>query len=279
METSGQYEVLPGAARTTAARRAFDEKNAEASAQAHQVPVHREPTSSEGKFLKPIIFGGLDGVSTIFAFVAGAIGADLELTAIIALGCAQLFAGAFGMGFGEYLSSEAERQVAVREEARERWEVEVNPEGEVREMIDIYVQKGLARDDAEVVAKTLSKYEDFWVEHMMLHEIGMIPPEGDAGQALVQGLIMFCSFLTLGALPLVAYVVSRTFYEKSEHTMVLSLTCVAAVVAMAFLGVVKAYMADMSLWKGGVGMAFQGVLSAGGAYWIGNMLPEILNLS
>lgn len=229
--------------------------------------------------MKPVIFGGLDGVSTIFAFLAGAVGADLELVSIITLGCAQLFAGAFGMGFGEYLSSEAERQVAVREEARERWEVEINPQGEISEMIDIYEQKGISREDATLVANTLSKYEEFWVEHMMLTEIGMMPPDGDAKQAIIQGVIMFMSFMLLGSLPLVAYVVSLSLLGKEETRLIFTITCLAAVGALFFLGVLKALMSDMSVLKGGLSMAIQGLLSAGGAFFIGTSLPQWFDLT
>eukprot|EP00928_Gymnodinium_smaydae_P032259 TRINITY_DN23413_c0_g1_i1.p1 TRINITY_DN23413_c0_g1~~TRINITY_DN23413_c0_g1_i1.p1 ORF type:complete len:283 (+),score=68.34 TRINITY_DN23413_c0_g1_i1:54-902(+) len=280
----GSYKQLAGGIapeqRTQTARDAFANRDIEKSVTAHALaPPHKEQTGLEGKFVKPIIFGGLDGVSTIFAFLAGAVGADLSLPSIVALGCAQLFAGAFGMGFGEYLSSEAERQVAQREEARERWEVEVNPEGEVNEMIHIYMDKGIGREDAEVVAKTLSKYPDFWVEHMMLTEIGMMPPEGGAQQSLVQGLIMFLSFLLLGGLPLVIHVVSHMLIAGEGAASSLGFTCAAAVIALFILGMLKAYVAEMSMLKGGFGMAVQGIISAGGAYAIGTTLPAMLHLS
>jgi len=262
--------------RTKLARGAYKSGDVQASMQAHAMKAHAEPTRDEGKYLKPIVFGGLDGISTIFAFLAGAVGANLSLSSIIALGCAQLFAGAFGMGFGEYLSSEAERQVAQREESREAWEVENNPEGEVVEMIQIYMDKGLTESDAVTVARTLSKYKDFWVEHMMLTEIGMMPPDGDMKEAVVQGLVMFFSFLTLGALPLIAYIVAEFSLHSSSASVSFEIACASAVAALFLLGVLKARAADMPIVQGGVLMAVQGALSAGGAYFIGSQLPELL---
>jgi len=278
-----RYSNLPGDAsgqREVKARSAFKDRDVQKSVEAHQLgPAHKEPTNEEGKFLKPIVFGGLDGISTIFAFLSGAVGANLSLVHIVALGCAQLFAGAFGMGLGEYLSSEAERQLAQREVDREHWEVENNPDGEVNEMIHIYMDKGLTQEDATVVAKTLSKYKDFWVEHMMLTEIGMIPPEGGSKQAMVQGLIMFSSFLTLGGLPLIAYVVSFLCSAEQSNQTSFAITCLAAITSMFLLGVLQAQMADNPRIRGGVYMAVQGALSAGGAFLIGTSLPEYLDLS
>lgn len=61
------------------------------------------------------------------------------------------------------------------ERQRERWEVDNFPEGEVQEMVQIYTEYGISERDAEIVAKTLSKYPEFWIDHMLLHEIGIVP--------------------------------------------------------------------------------------------------------
>lgn len=261
--------------RGSQAKQAFLDRDVDQSKLAHLLPAHKEETNDEGKYLKPIIFGGLDGVSTIFAFLAGAVGAKLALVHIIAIGCAQLFAGALGMGFGEYLSSKAEQDVARYEQEREHWEVENNPQGEINEMVDIYMDKGMSKDDAQVVANTLSKYKDFWVEHMMLHEIGMFPPEEDSWGAATQGVVMFLSFMLLGGLPLVAYILSERFFS-SENANSLAV-CLSSSGALLLLGILKAHTSNTALLKGGVSMMLQGLLCAGGAYLIGNSLPQYID--
>lgn len=278
MADDAPYKQLEAGARSDMAREAFANRDPERSKAVHTLAAHSEPTNPEGKYLKPIIFGGLDGISTIFAFLAGAVGANLTLVSIIALGCAQLFAGAFGMGFGEYVSSEGERQVAAREEAREHWEVENHPEGEVAEMINIYKEKGLSHEDAKLVADTLSKYKDFWVEHMMVTEIGMFPADDDKAAAIIQGIIMFCSFLFLGSIPLIAYCISMFLFASEGTMFAMGVSCAAAVASLAALGMVKARMVDLPVIQGGASMAVQGILSAGGAYVIGTSLPDWLGL-
>lgn len=265
--------------RSSQARSAYDGMDVEASKKVHllKAQAHTEETNEEGKFLKTIVFGGLDGISTIFAFLAGAVGAELALVHIIAIGCAQLFAGALGMGLGEYLSSKAEQAVALREQLRERWEVENNPEGEISEMVDIYVSKGMTKEDGLVVARTLSKYEDFWIEHMMLHEIGMFPPdEDDSWATAIQGIVMFLAFIILGGLPLMAYVVAGHWFTTPTERF--NVTIVASCGALLSLGMLKAKMANMSMVKEGVSMMINGLLCAGGAYAIGESLPRWLNL-
>jgi len=267
------------AERSNQARDAYAGLDVEASKKVHllKATAHTEETNEEGKFLKTIVFGGLDGISTIFAFLAGAVGADLALVHIIAIGCAQLFAGALGMGLGEYLSSKAEQAMARKEAAREHWEVENNPEGEITEMVDIYKAKGMTEEDGFIVARTLSKYKEFWVEHMMLHEIGMFPPEEDDSWATaLQGLVMFASFMLLGGLPLAAYVIAGNFLQTPMARF--TVTCLASCASLFSLGMLKAKMASMSMAKEGFFMMVNGLLCAGGAYVIGEQIPRWLNL-
>jgi len=234
--------------------------------------AHVEPTLSGGRFLKPIVFGGLDGISTIFSLIAGSLGAQLSLSHMLAVGAGNLIAGAFGMGFGEYVSSTADAEVARREQAREKWEVENYPQGEINEMIEIYCSKGIASGDATVVANILSKYPDFWVEHMMLTEIGMIPPDPSESHAL-SGVIMFASFAFFGAVPLVSYAV----IDMLETRVQPFLACAGVSLATLFvLGAMKAHVISQPRLMGGAVMALQGSLCASSAYWLGDLIQNSL---
>jgi hypothetical protein len=94
------------------------------------------------------------------------------------------------------------------ERSRERWEVDNFPEGEIQEMVQIYTAYGISDDDAQSVAKTLSKYPDFWIDHMLLHEIGIIPHYlrgGSDGKVsdMVVAASAFCLSLVFPTLALV----------------------------------------------------------------------------
>lgn len=49
---------------------------------------------SEGGLLKPVIFGGMDGILTSFAIVAGAAGGGLSPQVVLVLGFSNIFADA-----------------------------------------------------------------------------------------------------------------------------------------------------------------------------------------
>jgi vacuolar iron transporter family protein len=175
-----------------ASREYHDSKKQGASEDGHQ---------SGGGLLKPIIFGGLDGILTSFAIVAGAAGGRLPPSSVLILGFSNIFADALAMGVGEFLSSKAENEWILSERDRETWEMENYREGEIQEMIEIYESKGMSHEDAELVIKTMSKYQDFFVDIMMTQELALQVPERDHVQgSMREGLVMFCSFAFFGSL-------------------------------------------------------------------------------
>jgi hypothetical protein len=48
-------------------------------------------------------------------------------------------------------------------------------EGEKQEMIEIYMGKGLSEEDATNIITTMAKYKDFFVDHMLVMELGLMP--------------------------------------------------------------------------------------------------------
>jgi hypothetical protein len=53
-----------------------------------------ESHQSEGGLLKPVIFGGMDGILTSFAIVAGSAGGGLSPQVVLVLGFSNIFADA-----------------------------------------------------------------------------------------------------------------------------------------------------------------------------------------
>ena len=62
----------------------------------------------ERKYLPEFVYGGIDGVVTTFAVVAGAVGASLNPAIVLILGFANLFADGFSMAVSNYLSTKSQ---------------------------------------------------------------------------------------------------------------------------------------------------------------------------
>lgn len=258
-----------------AARQAYKDKDVEASKAAHRAKILGAPEKHKksGAHLKSIVYGGLDGIITTFAVVAGAAGGGLGIDVIMILGFSSIFADAVSMGMGDALSTKAENDYIMAERKREAWEYDEDLEGEVNEMIDLYVQRGMKREDAEVAIKAMSKYRDFFIDVMMIEELELQVP-GEDDNPWKDGLITFGSFVVFGVVPLLGYL---CFAGTSLSEMELFIVAIVLTAIMLFvLGALKSTLTSQRWWASGLEILAMGSFTAGIAYVIGYLVEEII---
>ena len=140
------------------------------------------------------------------------------------------------MGMGDALSTSAENEHIMNERRREAWELENYREGEIKEMIELYEEKGIEPKDAEVLVRVMAKYEDFFLDVMMLEEFGMQVPDPDENPWW-SGLITFCSFVFFGVFPLLGYCIFAQY--NLDLITLFSISCALTGVMLFILGVFK----------------------------------------
>lgn len=266
------------------ARKAYDGLDAEASRTFHDTRHNNsEPKSSkemhqtEGGFLKPLIFGGLDGILTSFAIVAGAAGGSLSVPVVLVLGFSNIFADALAMGVGEFLSSKAENEWILSERRRENWEMENYPEGEINEMIDIYEERGMSRDDATTVINTMAKYKDFFVDVMMSEELALqVPEEDHKVETMKEGVVMFCAFASFGSLPLLGYVVIPALFPTLGEDVLFAAACVVTGLVLFGMGCLKSIFCSANWFICGLETLLLGGACATVAYTVGQFVDGLV---
>jgi VIT1/CCC1 family predicted Fe2+/Mn2+ transporter len=108
-----------------------------------------------GGWLRPAVFGAMDGLVTNIALVAGVGGAGADRRVIILAGMASLVAGAFSMALGEFTSVDTQNNAVEAEVQVEREELRKHPEAEEAELVEMYMDMGLSRPTATVLALAL----------------------------------------------------------------------------------------------------------------------------
>lgn len=255
------------------AQSAYKEKDAEQSKEAHTKLVSSdEKHIKAGDWVKLMVFGGLDGIITTFAVVAGASGGGLGTNVILILGFSNMFADALSMGMGEALSSKAENERILKERDREAWELSNYKEGEVKEMVDLYEERGMERRDAEIAVRLMAKYEDFFVDVMMVEELGLQVP-GEDENVWKDGLIMFSSFVAFGIFPLLAYVIFASF--NLELSTLFGIACGITGIMLFALGVFKSKFTGQVWWQSGLEILILGGTTAAVSFLIGWIVEDI----
>lgn len=76
-------------------------------------------------------------------------------------------------------------------------------------MIDLYVEKGFSKEDASKIIELMATNKTFFIDHMLVEELGMLPPDDDLKGILMNSLVMFTAFVIFGLVPLLAYLAFR----------------------------------------------------------------------
>lgn len=251
------------------AKRAYADSDVEMSRQAHENPPEKHQTE-QGRYIKSTVYGGLDGIITTFAVVAGVAGASLSAGVVLILGFANLIADGLSMAIGDYLSTKAENEYAAAERERELWEIDNYPEGEKRELVELYVAKGLPEPEARSVVDVIARQRQAWADVMMVEELGILQNDESPVANAVATFLSFCVF---GFVPLVAHVVS--FAAPALRPYAFGTSCVMTAVTLFALGTLKVRITGRPWLKSGLEMLLVGGLAAAAAYGVGFALAGL----
>ena len=236
--------------------------------------------SSKAKYIKNIIYGGIDGIITTFSIIAACFGANLEIKYIITMGFANLIADGFSMGFGDFISSFFETKYILSEKDKESHEFEHNREYEVNEMIELYEREGLGHRDAKKMVDILASnplYQPFFIKSMVSLELGLEIPDEDYKKEIgIEALVTFFSFLLFGFIPLLAYLIGYWSDNENESDIFI-IDCFITTMTIASLGCLQAHITKQSKLKGMVILTINGIVSTSIAFGLGFGLERILN--
>jgi len=253
------------------ARRAYELGDIEASRRAHSTPSP-EKHKRGGEYIKSLVYGGMDGIITTFSIVAGATGSELGTGVVIILGLSNVLADGLSMAFGDYLSTKSEVEYRNAEKARETWEVENNPEGEMQEMEELYIAKGIPQEDAKLMVNALVKNKDAWINVMMVEELGLL--DGDESP-VKNALVTFFSFIIMGIFPLIPFLIGHWVHGDIHILFYASIGLTA--LSLFFLGAAKTKFTSIHPIKSGIETLIVGGIAAGAAFLIGYVLEPLTN--
>lgn len=228
--------------------------------QAPQPEIHHEHRDVNGGWLRPTVFGMMDGLVSNFALIAGVAGASAASTAILLAGLAGLVGGAFSMATGEYVSVQSQNESTQAELELERHELAHNADAELAELAELYVARGVDPELAEAVARQLSRDPDQALRVHAQEELGVNPEQlPSPWTAAISSLLAF----SVGAfIPLLPFLLGA----KS-----IWLSAVLAVAALFAAGVATSRFTSRSWLHSGLRQLVLGVLAAAVTYGVGSL--------
>src|SRR5438045_5913077 len=214
-----------------------------------------------GSWVADAIYGVNDGLGAVFGIVSGVAGATgNQQHYVLISGLAGMLASSLSMGAGAYLAGKSEGEVYEAEIAREKAEVEENPEEEIEEMALFYQLQGFSVEESQKMAKRLAENPEQLVQAMAQSELGLSEhrfpnPWKSAASASIStavgAFIPIVPFFFMSGLPavIVAFIVS--------------------ILAHFAVGAVKSIITIRSWWASGFAMTLVGVIEAVVTYGLG----------
>ena len=190
--------------------------------------VHDERhASSRIGWLRAAVLGANDGIVSTASLIVGVAAADANRSGILLAGVAALFAGALSMAAGEYVSVSSQADTEKADLARERAELQQQPEFEHEELTRIYQSRGVDRETAESVATQMMAHDPLTAharDELGLSEVHTARP--------LQAALASAAMFTAGALAPLAAGLLAPVHLVVPAVAVMSLVCLALLGAL-----------------------------------------------
>ncbi|WP_049723802.1 VIT1/CCC1 transporter family protein [Gilvimarinus polysaccharolyticus] len=222
-------------------------------------------------FLRDFIYGAIDGAITTFAIVAGVAGAGLSATVVVILGLANLLADGFSMAVSNYLGVRAENQLRDKTRRQEVREIALYPEGEREEIRQIFRAKGFEGVALSTIVETITGDERLWVDTMLQDEHGLTL---ESANAIAAAAVTFVAFISLGALPLLPFLINAASVDAVAQPYMVS--CALTAVSFILVGAAKGAQVGSSRSMAALETLLMGGAAALLAYGIGYALNGLV---
>ncbi|MFI6872129.1 VIT1/CCC1 transporter family protein [Streptomyces sp. NPDC050400] len=213
-----------------------------------------------GGWLRPAVFGAMDGLVSNFALMAGVAGGAVSQQTVIITGLSGLAAGAFSMAAGEYTSVASQRELVEAELDVERRELRKHPADEERELAELYASRGVEPELAREVARQLSKDPEQALEIHAREELGIDP--GDLPSPTVAAVSSFGAFALGALIPVLPYLLGASALWPAV---------ILALIGLFACGAVVAKVTARSWWFSGLRQLALGGAAAGVTYLLGSI--------
>lgn len=146
----------------------------------------------------------------------------------------------------------------------EMQELEVNPEGEMKEIALIYIASGIPEEQAYRMAKQIIQNKSDAHMFLVKEELGINPEElkGSAIEAAVYSFILF----SIGAvIPLLPFLLTK-------GTSAIVISVVASALGLFFIGAAIALFTGRNVWFSGIRQVLFGLAAAAITFGIGKLI-------
>ena len=201
-------------------------------------------------WLRAAVLGANDGILSTASLVLGVAAAHATHSNVVVAGVAGLVAGAMSMAAGEYVSVHSQADTEQADLKLERAELKTDDEGERKELMAIYVARGLDPTLAKQVAEQLMAHDALGAHAR--DELGI--SEAFSARPIQAALASAGSFVVGAAMPLVVTAIA-------PQAGLIPLVAGTSLLFLALLGGLAARAGGAGVTLGAMRVTFWGALA------------------
>jgi predicted membrane protein (TIGR00267 family) len=220
--------------------------------------------------IREVVFGMQDGLVSTVAVAASVMAATAHRPIVFIAGLTTAMAGTIAMGTGSYLASKAEKDLHSAEIEKEARELATNPDEEMAELIELYLQEGLTMEESERLADRVASDRKLWLKTLTEKELGLTPE--DLASPTKDAFTMGISFMLGAIVPLIPYIFLRTM-------AVIGASIAVTVATLFVVGLAKARVTGKHPLRAGFEVMIIGTASGLLGYLIGSVLPQMFGVA
>jgi VIT1/CCC1 family predicted Fe2+/Mn2+ transporter len=230
----------------------------------HVARLEKRHRTVGGNAIRAAVLGGNDGLVSNFSLVMGVAGASAQQENVVLAGSAGLLAGALSMALGEWISVKSSQELYENQMQLELEELELNPEGEKKELKLIYMSKGIPEDQAEKMAAEIILDKDKAHQVLIREELGIQPEElkGSAMEAAISSFVLFAIGAVIPVFP---------FFFLNGWIAIAS-SAAASAIGLFLIGAAITLFTGKNVWFSGFRQVFFGLSAAAITFGIGKLI-------
>ena len=206
------------------------------------------------------IYGINDGLGAVFGIVSGMAGYTGGTEIVFITGLAGALASALSMGSSAYLAAKSQREVYEGEIAREKAEIEGNPEEEREELELFYQLKGFTEAEAHTLVARIREKPDHFLKTLVQEELGL--SESTFPNPWKACLSATTSTAVGGLIPVIPF-----FFTRGTPAVVWA--AALSILAHFGVGLAKSLVTTRPWWISGLEMTLVAVIAGAVTYGLG----------
>jgi VIT1/CCC1 family predicted Fe2+/Mn2+ transporter/rubrerythrin len=206
------------------------------------------------------VYGINDGLGAVFGIVSGMAGYTGGSDIVLITGLAGMLASALSMGSSAYLAAKSQREVYEGEIAREKAEIEENPEEERQELELFYQLKGFTEEEARTLVARIREKPEHFLKTLVQEELGL--SETTFPNPWKACLSATTSTAVGGILPVLPF-----FFTRGTPAVIWA--AALSILAHFGVGLAKSLVTTRPWWISGLEMTMVAVIAGAITYGLG----------